>query len=1073
MPRKPATAATPAAASPPLPAPPGSATAAPSLSAPNGANKPLKHLWLVDGSGYIFRAYHALPPMNRPDGTPVNAVYGFCNMITKFLLERPEIDHIAVIHDAKERTFRNDIYPQYKAHRPELPEALIPQFPLLREATKVFGLPCIELDGYEADDLIATYARLAVAAGADVTIVSSDKDLMQLVNDRVSMYDPIKLRTLGRDAVVEKFGVGPEKVIDVQALAGDSTDNVPGVPGIGVKTAAQLITEYGDLDALLARAGEIKQPKRREALQANAELARISRLLVTLKDDVPIMEQPDSFDKKLPDLGKLMPWLERQGFRSLLAKYRAMPGAPAAGEAPPAAATGEASASAPEGRESDLAVATIADPLASAYATEGNDAVAPAGTEAAPAGAPDWRLARKKPFGLADYEMVSSLDALDGFISAAHAAGVLAVACHTDAQDALDGGLVGIAMALPDGPIADIGISRRRAVYVPLGHCTPGATGPAQGALDLGGDTLPPEGEGGAKRRKGDVAPESMLAPAAADDQASPFRPSGTFPLRGKGDLLPGQLPAADVFARLKPLLEDPGILKVGHNVKYHQTVLGRCGLGLAPVDDAMLLSFVLEGGLHGHDMAELAEHFLGVATIKVGDVTGSGAKRVTFDRVPMDKARDYAAEDADVAMQLWLVLKPRLVAGRMVTLYETVERPLIPVLGDMEGAGVKIDATELRRLSADFERRMIALELELHKLAGRQFNVGSPKQLGEILFDEMKLPGGRRNKSGTWGTDASVLEELAEQGHELPRKLLEHRQLAKLKGTYTDALVAEINPRTKRVHTSYLMTGASTGRLASTDPNLQNIPVRTEDGRKIRKAFIAEPGHKLLSADYSQIELRLLAHVADIPSLKEAFERGDDIHAITASEVFGIPAKGMDPLVRRRAKAINFGIIYGISPFGLAAQLGIPQGEARTYIDTYFKRYPGIRDYMERTKAFCRKTGYVQTPFGRKVHLAWINDKNPARRSFHERAAINAPLQGGAADVIKRAMIRLPPALHAAALTTRMLLQVHDELVFEAPDAEIERASTVIQDTMQRAAQLSIPLVVEIGAGVTWAEAH
>jgi DNA polymerase-1 len=1036
MSRKPAVAAK-AAASSSAPALPRAA-----LPAADPANKPLKHLWLIDASGYIFRAYHALPPMTRPDGTPINAVYGFCRMITKFLLDRPDIDHIACIHDAGRASFRDAIYPKYKAHRPDPPEELVPQFPLLREATRMFGLPCIELEGYEADDLIATYARIAVAAGADVTIVSSDKDLMQLVGDKVSMYDPIKERALGREAVIEKFGVGPEKVIDVQALAGDSTDNVPGVPGIGVKTAAQLITEYGDLETLLARAGEIKQPKRREALQANAELARISRRLVLLKDDVPITEHPDSFDKKLPDLHKLVPWLEQQGFRSLLAKYRAMPGAPAPDEMAPAAE--DSPPRALEGRTGGPGVATIADqdPLAPAFATEGREVkaaeglMAPTGVDAAriAAGPLDWRLPREKAFGLDDYEMVTDLAVLDDFISAAHAAGVVAFDCETDALNCLTGNLVGVSLALPDGPIANVGISRRRAIYVPVGHRPPGLARPAQAALDLG--------------------------------EAGPAIAAGN-------ELLPGQLAAADVVARLKPLLEDPGVLKVGQNIKYDYTVLCRYGITLAPIDDTMLLSFVLEGGLHGHGMDELAEGFLGMKTITFSDVAGSGAKQVTFDRVPMERARDYAAEDADVTMQLWLLLKPRLASEHMTTLYETVERPLISVLADMECAGVKVDSTELKRLSADFERRMAELEIELHKLAGRKFNVNSPRQLGEILFDEMNLPGGKRIKSGAWSTDAQILDELAEQGHELPRKLLEHRQLAKLKGTYTDALVAEINPQTGRVHTSYHMTGASTGRLASTDPNLQNIPVRTEDGRKIRKAFIAEPGHKLLSADYSQIELRLLAHVADIRSLKDAFERGDDIHAITAAEVFGIPAEGMDPLVRRRAKAINFGIIYGISPFGLAAQLGIPQGEARTYIDTYFKRYPGIRDYMERTKAFCRKTAYVMTPFGRKVHLAGINDKNPARRSFHERAAINAPLQGGAADIIKRAMIRLPAALRAASLRTRMLLQVHDELVFEAPDDEIAKASAVIRDTMQRAARLSVPLVVEIGTGATWADAH
>ncbi|MCW5744712.1 MAG: DNA polymerase I [Alphaproteobacteria bacterium] len=1048
MPRKSAASAKPAAAksaapaaakSTPPPAPAVSVAqpeAAPSPPAPTGNNKPLKHLWLIDGSGYIFRAFHALPPMTRPDGTPINAVYGFCRQLLAQLLDDPAVDHVAVILDAGRTTFRNEIYPQYKAHRPEPPEELVPQFPLFREAIAAFNLPCIEMEGFEADDLIATYARIAVAAGADVTIVSSDKDLMQLVSDKVAMFDPIKLRKLGREAVIEKFGVPPEKVVDVQALAGDSTDNVPGVPGIGIKTAAQLITEYGDLDTLLARAGEIKQPKRREALLENADKARVSRQLVHLRDDVPVKEHPDAFDKKQPDLAKLVPWLEEQGFRSLLTKYRAMPGAPTAD----ITSAGAAPENVGPAAGADTTAQTTATADKEVAAAEGLMAAVPEALSAArqAAGALDWRLQRAKPFGLADYEMVTSLDVLADFVAAASSAGVVAFDCETDALDSLNGNLVGVSLALPDGPIADIGASRRRAIYVPLGHLAPGATAPAQGALDLGA--------GG--------------APASAGAQ-------------GGNDLLAGQLAITDAMSCLKPLLDDPGVLKVGQNIKYDQAVLRRYGVNIAPVDDTMLLSFVLEGGLHGHGMDELAELFLGVQTIKFNDVAGSGAKQVTFDRVPLEKARDYAAEDADVTLQLWLALKPRLAAEHMTTMYETIERPLIPVLADMERAGVKIDAAELRRLSADFERRMADLEIDLHKLAGRPFNVNSPKQLGEILFDEMKLPGGKRNKSGTWSTDAQVLDDLAAQGHDLPKKLLEHRQLAKLKGTYTDALVQQIDRKTGRVHTSYHMTGASTGRLASTDPNLQNIPVRTEDGRKIRKAFIAEPGHKLLSADYSQIELRLLAHVADITSLKEAFERGDDIHAITASEVFGIPAKGMDPMVRRRAKAINFGIIYGISPFGLAAQLGIGQGEARTYIDTYFKRYPGIRDYMERTKASCRKAGFVTTPFGRKIHLPGINDKNPARRGFHERAAINAPLQGGAADIIKRAMIRLPGALGAASLKTRMLLQVHDELVFEAPDVEIERASSVIRDTMQRAARLSVPLVVEVGSGVTWADAH
>ena len=962
-------------------------------------NKPLRHLWLIDGSGYIFRAFHALPPMSRPDGTPVNAVFGYCKMLTQFL-DDPAIDHVAVILDAGRETFRNAIYPQYKAHRPDPPEELVPQFPLFREATRAFGLPCMELEGFEADDLIATYTREAVAAGADVTIVSSDKDLMQLVGDRVSLFDPIKMRRLGREAVLEKFGVAPENVVDVQALAGDSTDNVPGVPGIGVKTAAQLIGEYGDLDTLLARAGEIKQPKRREALQTNAELARISRQLVKLRDDVPVKESADTFDKRAPDVAKLVSWLEQQGFRSLLAKYRGGAPAPSVPVAAPIDPSKPQAAAAP----------VVADHVATPR---------------------DWRIS-ERPFSLADYELITATAQLEDFVAAARKAGVVAFDCETDALDALNAGLVGVSLALPDGPVGDIDVSRRRAAYVPLSHRPPAA--PRQGALDLGGDQ------------------------AAATASDAP---------------LPGQLAIADAMRVLKPLLEDEGVLKVGQNIKYDYAVFLRHGVTIAPIDDTMLLSFVLDGGKHGHGMDELAELHLGVSTIKFADVAGSGVKQVSFDRVPIDKARDYAAEDADVTMQLWLALKPRAADERMTTMYERIERPLIPVLVDMERAGIKVDATELKRLSADFERRMAEYEAEAHKLAGKSFNVNSPKQLGEILFDDMKLPGGKRNKNGAWATDVGILEDLAAAGHALPKAIMEHRQLAKLKGTYTDSLVGEIDRATGRVHTSYHMTGASTGRLASTDPNLQNIPVRTEDGRKIRKAFIAEKDHTLLSADYSQIELRLLAHVAGIDSLKESFARGEDIHARTASEVFGVPMAGMDPMVRRQAKAINFGIIYGMSAFGLAAQLGIAQGEARRYIEAYFERYPEIRDYMDSTKKFCRERGYVVTPYGRKIHLTGINDKNPARRGFSERAAINAPLQGGAADIIKRAMIALPGALKATGLETRMLLQVHDELVFEAPLAEAEKASATIKSTMEKAATLSVPLVVEVGRGASWAEAH
>jgi DNA polymerase-1 len=968
---------------------------APAKTPADGENKPIRHLYLIDGSGYLFRAYHALPPMNRPDGTPINAVFGFCRMLVADLLDNPEIDHIAMILDAGSVTFRNKIYDKYKANRPDPPEDLIPQFPLIREAARAFNVTVCELEGYEADDLIATYARLALEAGGTCTIVSSDKDLMQLVRPGVELMDPIKKIKLGPEAVFEKFGVAPDKVVDVQALAGDSTDNVPGAPGIGIKTAAQLINEYGSLETLLERTKEIKQPKRRESLENNAELIRISKQLVSLRDDVPAPADPDSFDKRRPDPNVLLPWLEQQGFRTLLQRFTSELG----------------EATAPVAPTSAPAPVKKAEPTATPAAS-----------------------ASKKPnrdFTTADYELIQDVKLLDEWIAEATRAGTVAFDCETDGLDSNNAGLVGVSLALLEGPWGDVNSTRRRAAYLPLMHRTPG--GAMQGALDLLGDG-------------GD---------------------------RDAGKLLDGQIPLETAIARLKPLLEDPAVLKVGQNIKYDMAVFRRHGIEIGPVDDTMLISFVLDAGKNNHGMDELAELHLGQKTIKFSDVAGSGAKQVTFDKVPLDKARDYAAEDADVTMQLWARLKPRLVPERVTSMYETIERPLIPVLLSMESAGIKVDAVKLKGLSADFEKRLAELEGEIHKIAGREFNVGSPKQLGEILFDEQKLPGGKRNKNGSWATDASVLEDLAAQGHPLPVKILEHRQLAKLKGTYTDALMRQVDAKTGRVHTSYHMTGAATGRLASTDPNLQNIPVRSEEGRKIRQAFIAEAGHKLLSADYSQIELRLLAHVADIPALKEAFARGDDIHAITASEMFGVPVKGMDPLMRRRAKAINFGIIYGISAFGLANQLGIGQQEAKEYIGRYFERYPGIRDYMERTKDFARKHGYVLTPFGRKIHLRFIHDKSQGMRAFAERAAINAPLQGGAADIIKRAMIRLPGALSAAKLKARMLLQVHDELLFEVPEKELDNTRDVTRKIMEGAASLTVPLVVEAGVGDNWAAAH
>ena len=903
--------------------------------------------------------------MTRPDGTPVNAVFGFIKMLMK-VIEDMDAEYVAVILDKGRRTFRNDIYPDYKANRPPPPDELIPQFALVREATRALNVACVEMAGFEADDLIATYARRAREAGTEVTIVSSDKDLMQLVGPGVVMWDAMKNRAIGPDQVVEKFGVGPDKVVDVQALAGDSSDNVPGVAGIGVKTAALLINEYGDLDTVLARAGEIKQPKRRQSLLDEAEMARVSRQLVTLKDDVQIDDTLDSFALKAPDPAELLAFLDEQGFKSLSAKVQS------------------------------------------------HAAAAPGGAGVSPA----LKTPEQAPPETA-YELVQTAPALDRWIADAVGDGIVAVDTETTSLKAMRAELVGVSLSLTAGA----------ACYIPLGHAAPAE----QGALDLGDGAT--SDHGGSKK--------------------------------------PKQIPMKTALKSLKRLLENPSVLKVGHNIKYDMKVLARHGIQVAPVDDTMVLSYVLEGGLHGHSLDELAELHLAHDTIKFKDVAGSGKAQVTFDQVPLEAALDYAAEDADITGRLYRLLKPRLATEHMVTVYETLERPLIPVLEAMEKAGIRVDAGALKALSADFAQRLAGLEVEIHGLAGRQFNVGSPKQLGEVLFDEMGLEGGKKGKTGAYVTDADVLDDLAARGHDLPARVLEWRQLAKLKSTYTDALVQEINPDTKRVHTSYGQAVAATGRLSSSDPNLQNIPVRTEEGRKIRRAFIPEKGWRLLSADYSQIELRLLAHVAGIEALEKAFGDGLDIHAMTASQVFSVPVEGMDPMVRRQAKAINFGIIYGISAFGLARQLNISRTEAGKYIEAYFERYPGIRDYMERTKTEARAQGFVTTPFGRKCHVRGINEKNPARRNFAERAAINAPLQGGAADIIKRAMVRLPGALEAAGLKARMLLQVHDELIFEVPKAETDATAALVREVMESAAHLRVPLVVDTGFGDNWDEAH
>ncbi|GAB4139415.1 MAG: DNA polymerase I [Sphingomonadales bacterium] len=916
-----------------------------------------KHLYLVDGSGYIFRAYHKLPPLTDPEGTPVGAVYGFTTMLLKLqqdLNDQENPTHMAVIFDAAKRSFRNDIYPAYKANRPEPPEDLVPQFPLTRDAVRALAIPCIELNGYEADDIIATYARRAARQGWKVTIVSSDKDLMQLVDGDIDMLDTMAGRHLKADAVREKFGVGPEKVIEVQALMGDSVDNVPGVPGIGPKTAAELIEAYGDLENLLAHATDIKQPKRRENLIQFADQARVSKQLVTLRDDLDLPIALEDMALRQPVMDALLAFLDKHGFRSLRAKL--------APDAPAAAAS----------------------------------------------------AAGKKSDGPAGYQCVTDREALAAWIARIKAARQVAVDTETTGLNAMRDRLVGISLALAPSD----------ACYIPLAH---------------------------GKAKDGELS---------LDDDA------------------PTQLPLAEAIAALKPVLEDPAILKIGQNLKFDITILARHGIQIAPIDDTMLLSYVLDCGKHGHGMDELASRHLGVKTISFADVAGSGRKQVTFDQVPLDKATDYAAEDADITLQLHGLLKTRLMAEKMTGVYETLERPLVPVLCAMEQAGVRVDRDELARLSTEFAGRMADLEREIHDLAGRAFNIGSPKQLGEILFDEMHLPPPSRTKTGAWQTDAETLEKLAAEGHQLPRRVLDWRQMAKLKSTYTDALQNQINPQTGRVHTHYHLASTSTGRLSSNDPNLQNIPIRTEEGRRIRQAFIAEPGNKLISADYSQIELRLLAHIADIGALKQAFADGLDIHAMTASEVFNVPIEGMDPMVRRQAKAINFGIIYGISAFGLARQLDIPRGLAQDFIDTYFKRFPGIRDYMDRTVQAAREQGYVETLFGRRTHVAGINEKNPARRGFFERAAINAPIQGSAADIIRRAMIRMPQALAEAGLErVQMLLQVHDELVFEAPQADVAKAMPVIKRVMEQATlpvlSLNVPLTVECAAGDNWDEAH
>ncbi|MGM0585273.1 MAG: DNA polymerase I [Pseudomonadota bacterium] len=954
---------------------------------------PGDHLELIDGSGFIFRAYHALPPLTRrSDGLPVGAVAGFCNMLQKMIEARQTGSegaptHAAVIFDYSARTFRNDIYPDYKAHRPEPPEDLRPQFGLIRDATRAFNLPCIEMEGWEADDIIATYARLAGEAGAKVTIVSSDKDLMQLVGRHgdVVMNKP-GLRggadeIIDADGVREKFGVAPEHVVDVQALAGDSTDNVPGAPGIGIKTAAQLINDFGDVETLLARAEEIKQPRRRQTLLDHAEQIRISRRLVELCDEVPVELPPDALEIRDPDPDDLLGFLRLMEFRTLTARVAER-----------------------------LGITDLPEPSAPA----GSAAAAAEGPEAHAAETGPWEdPALKAPIDPSAYEIVRDAGALEAWLARIRDRGWVAIDTETTSLDEMAAELVGVSLSVEPG----------EACYIPFAHV------------------------------------------------------AGETDLLGGGELAEGQMPRRQVLDLLAPVLRDPAILKIGQNLKYDLKVLFRAGLEVAPIDDTMLISYAQASGLHAHGMDALSDRYLDHQPIPIKDVIGTGKSAITFDRVPIDKAAPYAAEDADVTLRLHRILKPRLPGAQATTVYETLERPLVPVLAQMELAGVKVDRDQLSRMSSRFAQRMAGLEAEIQELAGEKFNVGSPKQLGEILFDKLGLPGGKKGKAGAWGTGADVLETLAaEQGSDLAARVLDWRQVSKLKSTYTDALQTHINPETGRVHTSFSLAATSTGRLASTDPNLQNIPVRTEEGREIRQAFVAEPGNVILSLDYSQIELRILAHIADIEALKTAFREGRDIHAATASRVFGVAMEDMTPEIRRQAKAINFGVIYGISAFGLSNSLRIPREAAKQFIDAYFHEFPGIKAYMDDTVARAKADGYVETLFGRRIHTPEINAKGP-RAGFAQRAAINAPIQGSAADVIRRAMIRIPAALDGAGLSGRMLLQVHDELLFEVPESEADRTMEVAREVMEKAAspavELATPLVVDAGKGASWAEAH
>jgi DNA polymerase-1 len=921
-------------------------------------------LYLVDGSGFIFRAYYAMAyggkPMTNPDGVPVGAVFGFTNMLLK-LLRDYHAPYMAVIFDAARKNFRNDIYADYKANRDETPEDLIPQFPLIRDAVCAFDIPCMEQEGFEADDLIATYTRLAREKGKKVVIVSSDKDLMQLVGEGVRMLDPMKGEFIDTPQVIEKFGVTPDKVGDVLALAGDTSDNVPGVPSIGVKTAAALLNEFGDLETLLKRAGEIKQQKRRETIQQNAEMARLSKKLVSLDDHAPIPMPIEELKTHNEDKPELVAFLKKHGFNSIMKRLNV----------------------------SDVAAA-------------------PQVVTHAQVPAPLQQEEKQVPISTDNYTLINSEKVLKEWIAAAYESGILCFDTETTSLTPAKAALVGISLSYKVG----------KAAYIPLAHTQ---------EMDLLGES------------------KNAIE----------------------------QLPKKKVIELLKPLLEDESVLKVAHNAKYDWQMFAKEGVHITPIDDTMLISYVLDGTSHPHGMDYLSENLLGHKPIPYEEVAGKGKNQVTFDKVPIEKALVYAAEDADVTLRLHQILKPRLAREKMVSVYEEIERPLISVIGQMELDGIRIDRQILHTMSNDFGKKLMELEGEIHKLAGTEFNISSPKQVGTVLFDQMGLQGGPKTKAGDYSTSVGVLEKLADEGHEIVKKILEHRQLSKLKSTYTDALQEEINSNTGRVHTSYAMAHVNTGRLASSDPNLQNIPIKTEEGRKIREAFVPADGHVLLSVDYSQVELRLAAAMAGVEALKQAFKDKKDIHAITASQVFGVPLDKVTPDIRRNAKAVNFGIIYGISGWGLAKQLGVSNSEANDFIGRYLARFSELQEYMQTKKEEARANGFIKTYHGRKVYISGIKDKNPAVRGFAERQAINAPLQGTAADIMKIAMARMGKALANENLKAKMLLQVHDELVFEVPAQELDRTKAVVKGVMEGVTDIGVPLEAETGSGPSWAKAH